>query len=105
MPNEKIVLVDDEEANHRLLTQWLVPLGYDVAFAANDEEAVYKVGENRPDLISRDIMMPVMDGYEACQILKADPETEKIPIIMVTALHDRASKPQAGGGERHGGTE
>jgi CheY-like chemotaxis protein len=97
MPNEKILLVDDEEANHRLLTQWLVPLGYDVAFAANDEDAVRKVGENRPDMFSLDIMMPVMDGYEACQILKADPETERIPMIMVTALLDPGIKTSSWG--------
>ncbi len=92
MPNEKILLVDDEEANLRLLTQWLIPLGYDIDFAANGTEAVRKAGENRPDLIILDIMMPVMDGYEACRILKAAPETEKIPIIIVTALNDRTSK-------------
>jgi len=90
--NEKILLVDDEEANLRLLTQWLVPLGYDVEYAANGEEAVRKVRENRPDLIILDIMMPIMDGHEACRILKKDPETKNIPIIMVTALHDRKSK-------------
>ncbi|NTV12321.1 MAG: response regulator [Desulfobulbaceae bacterium] len=90
--NEKILLVDDEEANLQLLTQWLVVSGYDIAYALNGAEAVQQVGENRPDLIILDIMMPVMDGYEACRILKEDPETEKIPIIMVTALHDREAK-------------
>ncbi len=90
--NEKILLVDDEESNLRLLTQWLVPLGYDVEYASNGEEAVRKVRENRPDLLILDIMMPIMDGNEACRILKADPETKNIPIIMVTALHDRKSK-------------
>ncbi|MGK2905091.1 MAG: response regulator [Desulfuromonadales bacterium] len=90
--NKKILLVDDEESNLRLLTQWLVPLGYDVDFAANGEEAVRKAEEDRPDLIILDIMMPVMDGYEACRILKETPGTNKIPIIMVTALHDRESK-------------
>jgi DNA-binding NtrC family response regulator len=92
MPNEKILLVDDEDANLRLLTQWLVPLGYDIELASNGEEAVRKARAGRPDLIILDIMMPVMDGYEACGILKADPETKNIPIIMVTALHDRESR-------------
>jgi putative two-component system response regulator len=90
--NEKILLVDDEEPNLRLLTEWLVPQGYDVEYASNGEEAVRKVQENRPDLIILDIMMPIMDGHEACRILKEDPETMNIPIIMVTALHDRKSK-------------
>ncbi|ABW66943.1 response regulator receiver modulated metal dependent phosphohydrolase [Desulfosudis oleivorans Hxd3] len=92
MPNEKILLVDDEESNLRLLTQWLVPLGYDFELAANGKEAVRKAKDGMPDLIIMDIMMPVMDGYEACKILKTDKGTENIPIIMVTALHDRESK-------------
>lgn len=90
--NEKILLVDDEEANLRLLTQWLIPLGYEVEVAANGDEAVRKVWENQPDLIILDIMMPIMDGHEACRILKEDQKTMNIPIIMVTALHDRESK-------------
>ena len=90
--NEKILLVDDEEANLRLLTQWLVPSGYEVEYAANGAEAVRKVGESRPHLIILDIMMPIMDGHEACRILKEDPKTMNIPIIMVTALHDRESR-------------
>ena len=91
MPN-KILLVDDEDSNLRLLTQWLIPLDYDVELASNGEEALRKVRESRPDLIILDIMMPVMDGYEACKILKEDPETKNIPIIMVTALHERDTK-------------
>jgi putative two-component system response regulator len=90
--SEKILIVDDEDANLRLLTQWLIPLGYDIELAANGEEAVRQAREGRPDLIILDIMMPVMDGYEACRILKADPETRNIPIIMATALYERESR-------------
>lgn len=90
--SEKILIVDDEDANLRLLAQWLVPLGYDLEFAENGEAAVQKAGESRPDLIILDVMMPIMDGYEACRILKTDPETQNIPIIIVTALHDRESR-------------
>ena len=79
MPNEKILLVDDEDSNLRLLTQWLVPLGYDIELASNGEEALQKARDIRVDLIILDIMMPVMDGYEACRILKRDPETKNIP--------------------------
>ncbi|WP_020677882.1 response regulator [Geopsychrobacter electrodiphilus] len=89
---EKILLVDDEEANRRLLTQWLVVSDYDIDWASNGAEAVQKVGESPPDLIILDVMMPIMDGHEACRILKEDPKTMNIPIIMVTALHDRGSK-------------
>lgn len=90
--NEKILLVDDEEENLQLLTRWLVPLDYDLDLAVNGEEAVRQVKESKPDLIILDIMMPRMDGYEACRILKENPETKDIPIIMVTAHHERKSK-------------
>lgn len=90
--SEKILLVDDEEINLRLLTQCLIPLGYEIELASNGQEAVQKAKNSRPELIILDIMMPVMDGYEACRTLKADPETNNIPIIMVTGLHDRESK-------------
>ncbi|HWR59889.1 MAG TPA: HD domain-containing phosphohydrolase [Thermodesulfovibrionales bacterium] len=92
MPNEKILIVDDEEPNVRMLINWLVPLGYDIDTAANGTEAVQKTKEYRPDLIILDIMMPEMDGYEACVLIKADPETKNIPVIMVTALHDREAR-------------
>lgn len=90
--SSKILITDDEESNLRLLTQWLIPLGYDIELAANGEAAVYQARKSKPDLIILDIMMPVMNGYEACRILKADPETKNIPIIIVTALNDRESK-------------
>ena len=92
MSNEKILLVDDDEINLRLLTQWLIPLGYDIELAFNGLEAVQRARDSRPDLIILDVMMPVMDGYEACRIIKNDPETKNTPIIMVTALNERESK-------------
>ena len=92
VPHEKILLVDDEESNLKLATQWLVPLGYEVDYAFNGEEALCKVKESPPDLIILDIMMPVMDGYTACRTLKEDPKTASIPIVMVTAQDDRESK-------------
>jgi putative two-component system response regulator len=95
MPKEKILIVDDEEANIKLLIQWLSPLGYEIELALNGKEAVQMAKTGRPDLILLDITMPVMDGYAACGILKADPETKNIPIIMLTALHDRESKIKA----------
>jgi len=90
--SQKILIVDDEEVNLRMLTQWLISLGYDIELAANGEEAVRQAKESRPDLIILDVMMPVMDGYEACRIIKAAPETRNIPIVIVTALDDRESK-------------
>jgi putative two-component system response regulator len=90
--SEKILLVDDDESNLRLLTKWLVIAGYDTEYALNGEEALQKTRDISPDLIILDIMMPVMDGYEVCRILKKEPETKNIPIIIVTALHDREAR-------------
>ena len=92
MANEKILLVDDEENNLKLLSHWMIALGYDIELASNGQEAVRKCAGARPDLILLDIMMPVMNGYEACKLIKADPETKNIPVILVTALQDRDSK-------------
>ncbi|MBI9077414.1 MAG: response regulator [Desulfatibacillum sp.] len=92
MADEKILLVDDEDSNLMLLTKCLIPLGYDIELATNGEEAVRKVRDSRPDLVILDVMMPVMDGYQACKIIKEDPETNNIPIIMVTALHQRETR-------------
>jgi putative two-component system response regulator len=95
MPDEKILIVDDEENNLKVLINYLVSAGYDIdkiETAGNGEEAVRNSKDNMPDLIILDIMMPVMDGYEACSLIKADLETKHIPIIIVTALHDRESK-------------
>ncbi|MDD5435604.1 MAG: response regulator, partial [Nitrospira sp.] len=92
MNTQKILIVDDEEPNLKVLISWLVSLGYDIDTAYNGREALQKVRDYRPDLIILDIVMPVMDGYEACKRIKAGPETANTPIIMVTALHDRESK-------------
>ncbi|MEK6743453.1 MAG: HD domain-containing phosphohydrolase [Nitrospirota bacterium] len=92
MANEKILLVDDEENNLKLLSHWLIALGYDIELASNGREGVRKCAAARPDLVILDIMMPVMDGYEACRLIKAGPETKNIPVVLVTALQDRESK-------------
>lgn len=92
MADEKILIVDDEESNLRMLISWLVSLRYNIETAVNGKEAVEKSKTYGPHLIILDIMMPKMDGYEACRLIKADPLTANIPIMMVTALNDRGSK-------------
>ncbi len=92
MANEKILIVDDEELNLRLLSALLIPQGYDIKLATTGKSAVIQSKLYKPDLIILDIMMPGMWGDEACSLIKADPETENIPIIIITALPDRASR-------------
>ena len=81
-----ILIVDDEPFNVDYLEQELEDLGYDTLSAANGEEAVELVRRERPDLVLLDVMMPVMDGFTACRILKEDEDTRLTPIVIMTAL-------------------
>ncbi|MCD6165728.1 PleD family two-component system response regulator [bacterium] len=82
----KILVVDDIAINLELQKAYLTTAGYEVIEAKSGQEALQKVRDEKPDLILLDVMMPKMSGYEVCKILKNDPETQFIPIIMVTAL-------------------
>jgi two-component system cell cycle response regulator len=89
----RILVVDDLEANRRLLEAKLTADYYDVLMAQRGEEAVQLARREKPDLILLDVMMPGgIDGYEACRRLKAQPETRHIPVIILTTLDDRDSK-------------
>lgn len=88
MGRQKIMVVDDEERNLRLMEALLTPIGYDVILAKDGMEALKKVKERDPDLILLDIMMPKMDGLDVARRLKEDEKTRIIPIVMVTALKD-----------------
>jgi signal transduction histidine kinase/DNA-binding response OmpR family regulator len=81
----KILVADDIESNRFLLTELCSGLGLETLEAVNGKEAVEKAKLYVPDLILLDMRMPEMDGYEAIEILKNDPATEKIPVIAVTA--------------------
>lgn len=91
----RILVVDDEERNLRLMEAILLPLGYDIRFARDGKQAVQRAGTDRADLILLDIMMPKMDGFEAARALKADNDTRSIPIVMVTALQDVTDRVKA----------
>jgi diguanylate cyclase (GGDEF)-like protein/PAS domain S-box-containing protein len=87
-----ILIVDDEIQNRRLLEILLKPEGYLTRSAANGEDALASISESAPDLILLDVMMPGMDGYEIASLLKAQPATANIPIIMVTAQIDSKAR-------------
>ncbi len=95
----KILVVDDEDRNLRLMTLLLTSFGYDVLTASNGEEALEKVHDIPPDVILLDVMMPQIDGLEVARQLKREEETKIIPIVMVTALNeveDRVKALEAG---------
>ncbi len=90
--NNCILIVDDEEHVRETLELLLASEDYQLAFASDGQEAVKKAEELFPDLILLDIMMPVMNGYEVCEHLRANPKLAQVPIIMLTALDDRDSR-------------
>ena len=81
-----ILIVDDTPENLSVLRKLLTDRGYQVRPALNAEIALNAVKSEAPDLILLDIMMPGMDGYELCRVLKADENTASIPIIFISAL-------------------
>jgi DNA-binding response OmpR family regulator len=85
MAKGKILVVDDEVYIVHILEFSLRMEGYEVATALDGEQAIEKVASERPDLIVLDIMMPKLDGYDACRRLKANPETNHIPVILLSA--------------------
>lgn len=82
----KILVVDDIPFNVSLLKAQLEGQYYIVITAANGIEALEQTRSHKPDLILMDVMMPVMDGYEATKLIKSDPSLYSIPIVLVTAL-------------------
>jgi DNA-binding response OmpR family regulator len=85
MSRGKVLVVDDEEYIQHILNFSFGAEGYEVLTAADGEEAVTIARAERPDIIVLDIMMPKMDGYEACKQIKGDPQTQDIPVILLTA--------------------
>lgn len=82
---KKILVVDDERHIVRLVEVNLARAGYDVVTAYDGVEALEKVKAEEPDMIVLDVMMPRMDGFEVLKRLQADPDTQDIPVIMLTA--------------------
>jgi two-component system alkaline phosphatase synthesis response regulator PhoP len=82
---KKILIADDEHDVLELVTDILVAAGYDVVCAADGQEALERIAQEKPDLILLDIRMPIMDGIETCRRIKEDTTLEKIPILFVSA--------------------
>ena len=81
----KILLVEDNEMNRDMLSRRLARRGYEVVMAVDGEQGVNMAATETPDLILLDMSLPVLNGWDAAQKLKADPATQKIPIIALTA--------------------
>jgi sigma-B regulation protein RsbU (phosphoserine phosphatase) len=95
VPSANILLVDDNPANLRLLSQLLGEHGYHLRAATSGSRALASIELTPPDLILLDIRMPGMDGYQVCQQLKASSRTADIPVIFISALDDIQDKVRA----------
>jgi CheY-like chemotaxis protein len=82
---QRVLLVDDSADIREMWRMWLTFWGFLVEEAANGAEAVEKARRDRPDLILMDLWMPVLDGLQATQQIKADPRTAEVPILAVSA--------------------
>jgi two-component system phosphate regulon response regulator PhoB len=80
-----ILIVEDEPALRRFMTQLLMREGYDVDVAEDGFQALSLVEEKTPDLVLLDLMLPGMDGFDVCRRLRARKETAQVPIVVVTA--------------------
>ena len=87
-----ILIVDDDADVRQLLGTVLTHEDYTLAFASDGVETLQKAAELIPDLVLLDVMMPVMNGFDACQRLRADPRLAEVPVIMITALDDLESR-------------
>ncbi|HUP62223.1 MAG TPA: HD domain-containing phosphohydrolase [Thermoanaerobaculia bacterium] len=90
-----VLAVDDNEQNLQLLEEYLWSWGYDVVLARDGQEAVDLYPKHNPSIIVLDVMMPNVDGYEACSRIKSSPGGRTIPILMLTALTGTEDKIRA----------
>lgn len=83
---QKILVIEDDKFLRELVIQKLAREGFDTSEAVDGEEGVKKVKEEKPDLVLLDLILPGIDGFEALQRMKEDPELVKIPVIILSNL-------------------
>ena len=84
----RILIVDDKQPNCELLDAYLSELDCTTDIAMDGQQALEKVNSFKPDVILLDVMMPKLSGFEVCEQIKSNPETQHIMVLMVTALNE-----------------
>ncbi len=90
--NKRILVVDDEPDVVTLIERTLKAEGFDVSLAYDGISALEAAESEQPDLILLDIMMPMMSGYEVCEQLKANPQTQNITVLCVSSAHSEDAR-------------
>lgn len=99
---KKILVVEDEESLRKLITILLNSKGYDVRAVSNGQAALDALGEEKPDLVLLNVMLPAVNGFEVCQYIKKTPSTKDIPVVFLAAKmakEDMARGQQVGADE------
>jgi CheY-like chemotaxis protein len=94
-----VLIVDDEPAILAAVKELLEPLGYRTVGCQSGSQAVARARQMEPDAIILDIMMPEIDGYDVLRLLKGDPTTSEIPVIVLSVLEDKEKAMDLGAAE------
>ena len=92
MPVQKILVVDDSRTELHHLSEMLTKRGYSVRTAENGEEAMRRLGEEKPDLILMDVVMPGQNGFQLTRKITRDPRYAGVPVIMCTSKNQETDK-------------
>ena len=92
MTIQKILLVDDSKTELHHLSEILVKRGFEVRTAENGEDAMKRLGEETPDLILMDVVMPGQNGFQLTRAITRDPRFAKVPVIMCTSKNQETDK-------------
>lgn len=91
----RILYIEDTEVIRDTISRLLELHGYDVAFAKNGQEGLDKIRSWRPNVILMDLRMPIMDGFQAIEEIRANPSTKYIPVIVISAWSGKTERTQA----------
>jgi len=92
MPIKKILVVDDSPTERHCLNEILTKAGYQLVFAVNGEEGIVKASTEKPDLIVMDVVMPGLNGFQACRSITQEESTKHIPVILCTTKSQETDK-------------
>ena len=92
MPIKRVLVVDDSPTERHCLNEILTKAGFEVTFAFNGEEGVAKSKTVKPDLVVMDVVMPGLNGFQACRSMTQDEVTKHIPVILCTTKNQETDK-------------